>query len=398
MLLPIGDRPNLPETPWITWGLIAINMLVFVTLWPLSLQPVAPEDPTTAEYFNVLQAERGVSLQAMLNHTSRADVMRYRWGNKPAQLSLLTLFTSMFLHGGFMHLAGNMLFLWIFGDNVEHRLGRLGFLLAYLATGVAASLGDTLLRLGSSIPSVGASGAISGVLGLYFLWFPRNRVRVFAFLFPILMNVIELPARWVLGFYLVVDNLLPLLVSGGGGGISYGAHIGGFVAGVALAGFLAGTWRTPRRGGAGPRIGRSKDRPPDASQVAETLRRLLAEGRLEDASELFFSVPGSVSRQVIPPVDKLALAEALAAADQHRPALAAYQRLLSEHPRGPGRVRAHLGAARLMLHAFGSPTAAYQHLYSALEENPTPDEATEGRQLLQELEGRTRGLPRRPKS
>ena len=101
-----------------------------------------------------------------------------------------------------MHLFGNMLFLWIYGDNVEYRLGRLAFLLWYLATGVAATLFFAVFALDSTVPLVGASGAISGVLGFYFLWFPRNTVRLFVFLFPFFMNVVAVPARIVLGVYL----------------------------------------------------------------------------------------------------------------------------------------------------------------------------------------------------
>ena len=395
MLLPIGDSPNLPRTPWVTWGLIAVNVAVFVAFWPLSFQRADFEDSATREYLIVLQTERQIPAETLLAHTSRGDVLRYRWGSKPAQLSLLTLLTSMFLHGGFMHLAGNMLFLWIFGDNVEHRLGRSAFLMAYLATGVAAALGDTLLRLGSSVPSVGASGAISGVLGLYFLWFPRNRVRIFAFLFPFLMDVIELPARWVLGMYVVLDNLLPLLLTGGAGGISYGAHIGGFGAGLALAWGLRPAWsdgprRRPRAAADGAPGTPAGEPPP----VDVLLAQLLDAGQVDAAARLFFDLPRDVSRRLLPPQDKLRLAESLALAGQPRQALAALQRVLSEHPRGPGRVQAHLGAAQLLLHAFESPTAAYQHLYSALEDSPTAEESRIARQLQGELEARTRGLPK----
>ncbi len=403
MFLPIGDSPNLPRTPWVTWGLIALNVALFALLWPLSFQRADFEDGATRQYLMVLQEERQIPVETLLAHTSRGDVVRFEWGSKPAQLSLLTMLTSMFLHGGLMHLVGNMLFLWIFGDNIEHRLGRLPFLMAYLGTGLAAALGDTLLRLGSSVPSVGASGAISGVLGLYFLWFPRNRVRVFVFLFPFLMDVIELPARWVLGAYLVLDNLLPLLVSGGSGGVSYGAHIGGFVAGVGLAWTLRpAAWgegvrrpvKTTPGGVAGPLGGTSA---PASADAATTFGMLLDEDRVDEAGRLFFDLPRELTRRTIPAVEKLRLAQSLAAGGQPRPALAALQRVLSEHPRGPGRVEAHLGAAQLLLHAFDSPTAAYQHLYSALEESPSAEQSQVARQLQAELEARTRGLPKRPR-
>jgi hypothetical protein len=144
------------------------------------------------------------------------------------------LLGSMFLHAGFAHLAGNMLFLWIYGDNVEHRLGRLPFLLAYLGTGVLATLAFSLVAGASLTPLVGASGAISGVLGLYFVLFPHNRVKVLVALFPFVIDVFLVPAPLVLGLFVLVDNLLPLVV-GAGGGVAYGAHLGGFVGGLALA-------------------------------------------------------------------------------------------------------------------------------------------------------------------
>jgi membrane associated rhomboid family serine protease len=129
-----------------------------------------------------------------------------------------------------------MLFLWIYGDNVENRLGRFGYLLAYIGSGVAATLFFAIFVPGSDVPMVGASGAISGVLGFYYLWFPRNQVKVFIFLFPFIMNTFLLPARLVLGLYLLLDNLIPFLVnSGTATGVAHGAHIGGFVAGLALA-------------------------------------------------------------------------------------------------------------------------------------------------------------------
>ena len=121
----------------------------------------------------------------------------------------MDLLSCMFLHGSLMHLFGNMLFLWIYGDNVERRLGSFAFLLWYLLTGVAATLAHALVFSSSEVPLVGASGAISGVLGFYFVWFPRNVVRMLAFLPPFLMQVFEIPARYVLGMYLVLDNLCP---------------------------------------------------------------------------------------------------------------------------------------------------------------------------------------------
>jgi membrane associated rhomboid family serine protease len=149
----------------------------------------------------------------------------------------VTLFTSMFLHAGWMHLGGNMLYLWIFGDNLERVMGHAKFLVFYLICGIAAGLAQIVASGASNVPSLGASGAISGVLGGYLLLFPRNRVRVLT-----RAGVASVPAIVVLGFWIFIQ-----LISGVGslartsesGGVAYMAHIGGFVAGLALVKLMA---------------------------------------------------------------------------------------------------------------------------------------------------------------
>ena len=148
-----------------------------------------------------------------------------------------TLITSMFLHGGWMHLGGNMLYLWIFGDNLERVMGAARYAAFYIACGIAAGLAHILFAGGSAVPSVGASGAISGVLGGYLLMFPQNRVKV-------LMRggVASVPAIVVLGLWIViqlVSQLGSIAETSQGGGIAYLAHIGGFVAGMALVKLFA---------------------------------------------------------------------------------------------------------------------------------------------------------------
>lgn len=147
----------------------------------------------------------------------------------------LTLLTSMFQHGGWMHLAGNMWFLHLFGDNVEDRLGHLRYLLFYLGAGLCAAGLQVALDPGSTIPIVGASGAIAGVLGAYLAWYPRARIDTLVFL-GIFIRRMDLPALWFLGFWFL-GQLLGIL--GPAGGVAYGAHIGGFLAGLAV-GFGAG--------------------------------------------------------------------------------------------------------------------------------------------------------------
>ncbi|MCX6550957.1 MAG: rhomboid family intramembrane serine protease, partial [Acidobacteria bacterium] len=209
MILPLSDAPNPGGRPYITYLLIAANVAVYLLVsLPLSSQPPDPADPMLGAYIEVVrnQLPSDVPLRAILNSLSAYDLFVFSHGYKPIAPQVTDLFFSLFLHGGFLHLFGNMLFLWIYGDNVEYRLGSLGFLFWYLATGVAATLFFALFSPGSAVPLVGASGAISGVLGFYFLWFPRNTVRMFVFLFPFFMNVVSVPARLVLGIYLVVDN------------------------------------------------------------------------------------------------------------------------------------------------------------------------------------------------
>jgi membrane associated rhomboid family serine protease len=149
----------------------------------------------------------------------------------------LTIFTSMFLHGGFMHLAGNMLYLWIFGNNIEDALGKLRFLLFYFLCGLVAACGQIAQDPESTIPMVGASGAISGVLGAYLLLYPHARVLV---LVPLgfYMQMLKIPAGWVLGLWFLMQLLSSAMAGTGGGGVAWFAHIGGFVAGMVLVPFM----------------------------------------------------------------------------------------------------------------------------------------------------------------
>jgi membrane associated rhomboid family serine protease len=238
LFLPIADEPNPHHFPAMTVALIAINVAVYLLVsLPLSMRPPNPADPALAEYLRALlpHLPPGTSPQEVLQQMSAYDLVVYRWGFRPAAPSPVTLVTAMFLHGGLMHLFGNMLYLWIYGNNVEHRLGIPAYLFWYLATGIAATLFHTLFNAGSPMPLVGASGAISGVLGFYLVWFPHNTVKVWVFLFPIYMGMVHISATIVLVGYLLLDNLLPFLVAPGGGGVAHGAHIGGFIAGAIVA-------------------------------------------------------------------------------------------------------------------------------------------------------------------
>jgi len=372
MLLPLGDEPNPRGVPWVNYTLILLNCAVylFVTL-PLASVAPDPGHPLLAEYVRVVsqQLPEGVSLGQLLGSISAYDLAVFEYGYRPADPHVASLFTAMFLHGGLMHLAGNMLFLWIYGDNVEHRLGPIPYLLWYLATGVAATLFHAGFDPSSALPLVGASGAISGVLGFYFVWFPHNRVRLWVFFFPFIWDVFLVPARLVLGMYLVVENLLPFLVARGGSGVAYGAHIGGFIAGLAAA------WLMNRRQTAGGRQEfRARAR---AAAVVESPRQAIADaigrGRFDEAAETYFSLAPDQSRRALDPKGSLALAHWLAENGHARAALAVYQRHLRDYPLGPGSADAHAGAGRVQLHAFGQATAAYQHFVEALEHDPSPE-------------------------
>lgn len=210
-MFPIGDdNTGRRSTPVVTYALIAINVIAFLLELQLG-------DPFIREW-----AFTPVSFGAQpVTHVDN-------------------IFTAMFLHGGWMHLFGNMLYLWIFGDNVEDRFGKVLYLVFYLGTGVAATMTQYAVSPGSSIPNVGASGAIAGVLGAYLVLFPRARVQVVV---PTGM-VMALPALVVLGFWIVlqvfsgVGSIATTDETASTGGVAYMAHVGGFVAGVVL-GLLA---------------------------------------------------------------------------------------------------------------------------------------------------------------
>ncbi len=170
MLLPIGDVPNPKTTPYTNWLLIGINIAVFmaVTL-PLSTARPDLNDPALLEYLNLLGARGDWPVQLVYDHISAYDLVVYKYGFRPAEFSLVSMFTAMFLHAGWMHLAGNMLFLWIYGDNVEHRLGHFGYFTAYIGAGLVATLFFGMFVPNSNIPD--ARGLGSDLRGSWLLLF-----------------------------------------------------------------------------------------------------------------------------------------------------------------------------------------------------------------------------------
>ena len=382
MILPLSDAPNPGGRPYVTYALIAANVLVYVLVsLPLSARPPDTSSPAFDAYVQVVrnQLPPGVPLRAALANTSAYDLYVFEHGYKPAAPQLADLFFSLFLHGGFLHLFGNMLFLWIYGDNVEYRLGRVAYLLWYLATGVAATLFFALFASGSTVPLVGASGAISGVLGFYFLWFPRNSVRLFVFLFPFFMNVVAVRARLVLGVYLLLDNVLPFLIStGGGGGVAHGAHIGGFVAG------LAGAWLIDRRAVQSGKAGYTSDVVVDdapGSMVEAAMRQ----GDMARAAAAYFALPAEQARRALRTEESLSLADWLAANGHADAALVVYRRHLRDYPTHATAAAAHLGAGLVQLDQLGQVAPAYQHFLDALDLNPDAETAARARAALSQI-------------
>jgi membrane associated rhomboid family serine protease len=214
-MFPIADDNPRIGTPIVTWSIIAVCVLVFFCQLSLG--------------------------------TSGGEIAAYQFGMIPARLfgsaelepalvevpAWTTVFTSMFMHGGWMHLGFNMLFLWIFGDNIEDSMGHVRYLVFYLLCGVAAALAQAFINPTSTIPMVGASGAISGVLGAYLLLHPHATVRTIIFL-GLFATMMHLPAMIVLGLWFLLQLVSAAFSQTGEAGIAFWAHVGGFVAGMAL--------------------------------------------------------------------------------------------------------------------------------------------------------------------
>ena len=213
-MMPIGDdNSGRRSVPVVTFALIALNVLFFFV------------------------------------EMSGGDAFIMKWAFVPSRFvanpagDFLTLFTSMFMHAGWVHLGGNMLYLWIFGDNVEDRFGSAKFIIFYLLSGLGATFAQLMFSLGSNVPNLGASGAIAGVLGAYILMFPQGSVRVLQG-----QRVIPMPALIVIGFWFVLQlfsGIGSITSAGDTGGVAYMAHVGGFIAGFILTFLLGGN--TTRR-------------------------------------------------------------------------------------------------------------------------------------------------------
>ncbi|MGN6492409.1 MAG: rhomboid family intramembrane serine protease [Agriterribacter sp.] len=235
MLLPIGDdNSDRTITPYINYTLIAVNILVFIFFQGFG------NDLAFTYAFSTVPAEIITGMDIVTQSYVEVDPntgMSFNVpGLQPTPVPVyFTLVTSMFMHGGWAHLAGNILYLGIFGDNIENRLGHFRYLIFYFVCGIIASLSHVfstvLLHQNSLVPSLGASGAISGVLGAYLLLFPGRKVHAF-----LLWFIISIPAVLALGVWIAFQVISGLGMLGGGesGGVAYAAHIGGFLAGFLL--------------------------------------------------------------------------------------------------------------------------------------------------------------------
>lgn len=248
-MIPIGDNTKSRTVPYVTRTLIALNIVVFLGMLLLSTSIPSNRREAQAEFE---QQTNGICYGLETAPTPN-DRFYCKWSFQPREwfdtvkgqsqtpqqstaLVFLTILTSLFIHAGWLHIAGNMLFLWVFGDNVEDRFGHLGFLAFYLLSGVAANLLQGAIDPNAIIPNVGASGAIAGVLGAYLVYFPQAKIRaLIPFLFFIPLNI---PAFLMIGLWFVT-NLLSGLgtlgpAEGADSGVAFFAHVGGFLFGAAV--------------------------------------------------------------------------------------------------------------------------------------------------------------------
>ncbi len=392
MIIPIGDTPNPDIKPVVNYVLIAVNVAVFFMLTlPLSMSPANPGDPAFIEYIRSIPQFNGHSIRSILPHVNAYDVFLFKSAFKSADPGLVSLMFSMFLHGGWMHLAGNMLFLWIYGDNVEHRLGSLRYLFAYLAAGIAATLFYAFFAPHSKTPMIGASGAISGVLGFYYIWFPKNKVKMLFLLFPFFMNVILVPARLVLGFYLVIENLLPFILSKQqGGGVAYGAHLGGFFAGLAVAygldrfpGFLN---KAEFEHGKGP--GEEQRTKSEGRKMVthERITEAIAKGNMAQAATDYLALISTPERMLVAPDDIMRIGDFLLKQRRYDNSLSLFRHYIADYPAGPYLDWAYLGAGLSLLYGKGEVGAAYQYFLQILDlKNPSAKARQEALRQINKL-------------
>jgi membrane associated rhomboid family serine protease len=395
MFIPIGDEPNPRKFPLVNYVLIAANVAVFLFVsLPLMAQPVDRLDPAFAGYLRYLTVRApDVPGFQLIDQISAYELFTWKHGFQAGAPHLGNLLLSMFLHGGWLHLIGNMLFLWIYGDNVEHRLGTVRYVLVYLGTGIAATLFFAVFQHDSMTPLIGASGAISGVLGAYFWWFPKNRVK-FLVVLLVFVDVWRLPARWVLGFYLIWENVVPFLADvSGGGGVAHGAHIGGFLAGLAVAMVLgrgeASAEETPTPPPRGAWVLDRSGRPIAEVEPGDGFRAALRRGDVLGAADAYAHM-SPAQRLVESDGEVLSLAQGLEQQGRTEAALAVLQGFMAQRPRSPSLAEAHYLAAGVHLRHTGRLLAAREHLLAVLDLHPAAELESWTRDALAAVEDAVR--------
>lgn len=264
-MIPVGDSNKRYRTPWVTYAIILANAAVF--LYMLGLASAPP--PTRREEARQLVEQTETACYGFPTFPTDADRFVCKWAFQPKEwfdsvsgdssargedrwAALLAIVTSVFMHGGWIHIFGNMLFLWVFGDNIEDRLGHAVYLVFYLLAGVVAAFIQGVMDPESVVPVLGASGAVAGVLGAYLLWFPTATVRVVIPFFILIFLPLPIPAWIMIGAWFAQNlvagwaTITDAAQDPTGGGVAWFAHLGGFAFGLAVA-WLAGPDRRRRR-------------------------------------------------------------------------------------------------------------------------------------------------------
>ncbi|MGE5597663.1 MAG: rhomboid family intramembrane serine protease [Hyphomicrobiales bacterium] len=270
-MIPIGDSPRTRITPWVTWAIIILNFAVWIRVLTLDDTPA----PTRLQQQADLRAQTTQDCYGLRVPPTDREQFYCRFSLQPQEFFdnasgdlqfpvrsrgeiWFSIIASMFMHAGWLHIAGNMLFLWVFGDNIEDRMGHLGFALFYLLAGIVAALTQAFIDPNSTVPIVGASGAVAGVLGAYLICFPRATVNVVIPFFILIFIPLPVPAVIMIGLWFL-QNLFAGLFSitseaQVGAGVAFFAHIGGFIFGMIVALLFArNTRRRPRAAPTWPR-------------------------------------------------------------------------------------------------------------------------------------------------
>ena len=367
MILPIGDDNPKEITPYVHYGIMAVNVVVF--FYSLSLG-------------------------------WRVEDFYKAWGLVPASFSGVKLFTSMYLHGDIWHLFGNMLFLWIVGDNVEDRLGHVGYFVFYHLAGVAACLAHVAFSPNSPLPLIGASGAISGMMGAYAVFFPNAKIKIWYWLFFFFTNVVYVSAKWAVGLWFAEQILLRTVL--GPTGVAYDAHIGGIVFGVAAAFFLRkvilkkpdtvsrvfGTARSGARWGQVEEVPWTEPAPVAAVELETELdpntaiARGLRAGDLQLAYRYFTRAAGAADRARLDETVLLELGQALVMVGGYGHAARVYEVMLETHAESPDAAEAAFRLGTILSRAFADYDRARPWLTKALE---THDNVQRRRQALDEI-------------